>query len=1046
VRIAAAGSDAITLAAADATGQPVVAVESLALRPVSAAQLAAAAVAGRADALFYLDWTPLDAVDAAEATDAPDTSRWAILGPDPEGLGAAAGLGSHPDLAALAEAAEAAEAVPELLLVLLTPPAPGAGTDTVRFDPAFAGLVHDSTARQLDLVQSWLGDERWSGSRLAVITRGAVATRPGEDTADLVHSGIWGLVRTAQSENPDRFVLIDLDPEPDSTSPATTNQTAANTTVSAPSLPTAAIAALLAAAEPQAALRDGVLLVPRLAHAASDRLLIPPRTPAWRLDTVGAGTLENLALLPFPQAAAPLEPGQVRIAVRAAGLNFKDVLGALGMYPGEVFLGNEGAGVVIETGPETPGFAVGDRVAGMIPGGFGPIAVADRRMLTPIPDGWSFAQAAAVPVAYTTAYYGLRDLGLLEPGQRVLIHAAAGGVGMAAVRLARHFGAEVFVTASPGKWDAVRALGIPEERISSSRDLDFERRVLEATDGAGVDVVLDSLAREFVDASLRLLPRGGRFVEMGRIDVRDPEKVAADHPGVIYRAFDLVEAGPKRIGAILAEVVGLLERGVFEPHPIRVWDVRRAPEAFRFMSQARQVGKLVLTMPAPVDPEGTALITGGTGTLGGLLARHLVAGHGVRNLVLASRGGDQSPGVASLLRELTELGARVTVEACDAADRTALAGVLAAIPAEHPLTAVVHAAAVLDDGVLSALDHDRLWRVLRPKVDAAVNLHDLTLGHDLAMFALFSSASGVFGTPGQANYAAANTFLDALAARRRAHGLPATSLAWGYWARTSALTGHLDAGDVSRMNRGGALPLSSDQGLALFDTATGLDRALQVPIRLDLAGLRAAAGSGPVPPLYRALVRTVARRAADSGAAEAAAFAGRLARLPEGERFPAVLDLVRRHVATVLGHARPQAVDADRGFVELGFDSLTAVELRNRLNAACGLRLPATAVFDYPTTAALADYLLAELAPGGGGGDTTTVAIGEDELRRAVSAIPLATLREAGMLDQLLSLAGFGPAEQPADPGADGGAAALDSIAGMDADELIELALGRQDG
>ncbi|OLE20067.1 MAG: hypothetical protein AUG49_26135 [Catenulispora sp. 13_1_20CM_3_70_7] len=625
---------------------------------------------------------------------------------------------------------------------------------------------------------------------------------------------------------------------------------------------------------------------------------------------------------------------------------------------------------------------------------------------------------------------------------------------MAAVQLARHFGAEVYATASPGKWDALRALGIPDERIFSSRDLDFERRILETSGGAGVDVVLDSLAREFVDASLRLLPRGGRFIEMGRTDVREPEKVAADHPGVTYQAFDLAEAGPERIGVILAEVVGLMERGVLRSHPVRAWDVRRAPEAFRFMSQARHVGKLVLTMPARPNPDGTALITGGTGTLGGLLAKHLVTGHGIRNLILASRAGDQAPGAAQLSEELTELGARVTIAACDAADRAALAEVLAAIPAEHPLTAVVHAAGVLDDGVLPALNRDRLSHVLRPKVDAAINLHDLTAGNDLAMFVLFSSASGTFGTPGQANYAAANTFLDALAAHRRAQGLPATALAWGYWAQTSALTGHLDADDLSRMTRGGALPLSSDQGLALFDTATGLDQALQVPIRLDLAGLRAAAGSGPVPPLYRALVRTVTRRAADAVAGDAAAFADRLARLPDTERFPTALDLVRRHVATVLGYASAHAVDPDRGFVELGFDSLTAVELRNRLNAASGLRLPATLVFDYPTTAALAGHLLAELAPGVDAdnaadmnADLAADGINEAELRRAMAAIPLARLREAGMLDPLLRLAGIGraPADTDTHPDPDAETAALDSIAGMDADELIELALGSQD-
>ncbi|MBB4909452.1 type I polyketide synthase [Actinophytocola algeriensis] len=360
----------------------------------------------------------------------------------------------------------------------------------------------------------------------------------------------------------------------------------------------------------------------------------------------------------------------------------------------------------------------------------------------------------------------------------------------------------------------------------------------------------------------------------------------------------------------------------------------------------------IASAPGAVDPSGTVLITGGTGGLGRLLARHLVVAHGVRKLVLASRRGT----APELAEELTDLGATVTVAACDVADRDALTALLAGIP---DLTGVVHAAGVLDDGVLDTLTPDRIATVLRAKVDAAVNLHELT--SDLSLFALFSSAAGVFGSAGQANYAAANAVLDALAQQRRAAGLPAVSLAWGMW--DSGMRDQLDATDLARLSRAGFGTLSTEDGLGLFDAAIAADRALTVPVKLDLAGLRKSGTD--VPPLLRGLVRAPARRAA-AAAGGGDGLAGRLARLGEPEQRALLLDLVREHVAAVLGHSSPDAVTGAQAFKELGFDSLTAVELRNRLNTATGLRLPATLVFDYPSPLAVVDHLRAELAPAGG--------------------------------------------------------------------------------
>ncbi|MFC9249523.1 SDR family NAD(P)-dependent oxidoreductase [Streptomyces sp. NPDC057136] len=933
VRVSPAGADGVRLAIADGTGAPVASVESLVLRTISADQVNAEAA--RHESLFRLDWAALPAAAREGGAD----QGWALLTDDRwrvEVAGSAAGVAAaYPDLDALAEAAASGAALPDAVLVACGP-VPGSS-------------AHDATVRALDLVQRWLAEERFASSRLVLVTRGAVAVEATEDVSDLAHAAVWGLVRSAQSENPDRVVLIDAD------GPAEADGDG-ESLLRVP-------AAALACGEPQLAVRGERLLVARLARVATDAVLAPPAgAPAWRLDAAEKGTFENLRLVPAPEATAPLRAGEVRLSVRAAGLNFRDVLNVLDMYPGDAgLLGFEGAGVVIEVGEGVTDLAPGDRVLGMLStAGFGPTAIADRRLLARMPRGWTFAEAAAAPVVFLTAYYALVDLAGLKSGESVLVHAAAGGVGSAAVQLAGHLGAEVYGTASQGKWHRLRELGLDEAHIASSRTLDFEAGFLAATSGRGVDVVLDSLAREFVDASLRLLPHGGRFVEMGKTDIRDADEVAAAHPGVAYQAFDVTDAGPDRIQEILTELLGLFESGALRPLPVTAWDVRRAPEAFRYLGQAKNIGKVVLTVPRSWGADGTVLVSGATGALGALVARHLVAEHGVRQLLLTGRRGMDAPGMAELRAELTGLGAEVTVAACDVADREALAALLASVPVAHPLTGVVHTAGVIDDGVIDALTPGRLATVFRPKVDAALHLHELTAGLDLSAFVLFSSAAGTLGNPGQGNYSAANAFLDALAHQRRRAGLPAASLAWGPWAEAEGMSGGLSDADLGRMAREGFAPLSAEDGLALFDTAQSVDEALTLPMHLDTAVL--APHADELPPILRGLVRAPRRRAAESGAATADSLTERLAALPESERDATLLDLVREQVAVVLGHAGADAVEADRSFKEIGFDSLTAVELRNRMNAVTGLRLPATLVFDYPTPAALMAYIRHELA------------------------------------------------------------------------------------
>ncbi|MEU4213657.1 type I polyketide synthase, partial [Streptomyces sp. NPDC026206] len=356
----------------------------------------------------------------------------------------------------------------------------------------------------------------------------------------------------------------------------------------------------------------------------------------------------------------------------------------------------------------------------------------------------------------------------------------------------------------------------------------------------------------------------------------------------------------------------------------------------------------------PLDPEGTVLVTGGTGGLGALFARHLAERHGAKRLLLVSRRGAAAEGVDKLVAELEALGAQARVAACDVSDRAALADLLGSL--EHPLTAVVHSAGVLDDGVVESLTAERVARVMRPKVDAAWHLHELTAGMELSAFVLFSSVAALMGSPGQANYAAANATLDALAATRRAAGLPATSLAWGLWAEAGGMAAELDETDLARLEQMGVGALSAELGLELFDQALGLDAALLVPVRLEQAALRAQARTGRLPALLRELAPVPARRAGAGGS-----LAQRLAGVAEADREKTVLELVQTQAAAVLGHASAAAVGADRAFKELGFDSLSAVELRNGLTQATGVRLPATLIFDHPTPVAVARLILTEV-------------------------------------------------------------------------------------
>ena len=498
-------------------------------------------------------------------------------------------------------------------------------------------------------------------------------------------------------------------------------------------------------------------------------------------------------------------------------------------------------------------------------------------------------------------------------------------------------------------------------------------RVIGLFDGIGPAVVADQ-------GLVARMPAGWSWTEaVGALSAALTDEAGDVRSGdAADRTAGLLDAD--RVHRMLTGLPARFEDGTPRPAPATIWDIRRASEALHDPGPDSPI----FTFPRPLDPDGTALVTGGTGALGRVTARHLVAHHGVRRLLLVSRRGPDAPGAAELTAELTELGAEVTIAACDASDRTELAGLLDSVPDRHPLTAVIHTAAVVQDATIQTATPEQYEAVLRAKAAAAWHLHDLTRDLDLSALVLFSSVTGLVGGAGQGSYAAGNAFLDALAHHRRAQGLPATSLAWGFWDQATGMSGQFTEADRARNTRAGDLGLSAEQALTLLDAAIDTGEPLLVPVRLDLAGMRRRAGSGDTPAIFRHLVRGTAPRVSE---ASGPALAQTLASLSDADRQRTLVDLVRGQAAAVAGHETAKSIPATQNFRELGFDSLTAVELRNRLATATGLRLPATLIFDHPTPTAVAELLGDRLSPAGATPPTSVLAE-LDKLEAAVATIP----------------------------------------------------------
>ncbi|GHD52872.1 polyketide synthase [Thalassobaculum fulvum] len=724
--------------------------------------------------------------------------------------------------------------------------------------------------------------------RLAVVALGAVTVPDDPTPPSVAHGALAGLVATVAREHPELDpVLIDAEPT--------------------------GVPEALRCGGPVLAVRGGRVFVrsvePRAAAGSG---------AVFALDRPDSGQLAELALRPaaMPQPGS----GQVRIAVTAAGLNFRDVMNALGTYPGDGGrLGGECAGIVDALGEGVDGLAIGDRVMAVAPGCHASHAVGEAPLVLPVPAGWSDEQAATMPTVFLTAAWALRRDGALGAGQRVLVHAGTGGLGLAAIQVARAAGAEVLATAgSDEKREYLRGLGIA--CVSDSRSRAFVDDVMAHTGGAGVDIVLNSLSGELIAGGFEVLKPGGRYLEAGKAGIWSEEQARAARPDVAYRPVALdaeIVRDPAAVGAFWHVLMAEFAAGTLQPLPVTPFAMADAEGAYRFMQQARHIGRIALTRRF-LRGDAAYLVTGGTGGVGPAVARWLLM-RGAGQVVLTARS-EPEPAVLDPLRRLGDVRF-VSADLSDGAQVDALVTDL-----DRPLAGVFHAAGALDDGVLEQMTEDRFRAVMAAKLDGALALDRATRGQPLDHFVLFSSAAGVLGSAGQANYAAANAGLDALAHRRRAEGLPALCIDWGAWHGAGMAAGR--AGPA----------LEPEQALAALEAllADGTAQAVVLPEPLSVADAEPESPSAP-------------------------ALRERLATTPEAERPAMLREAVREQVAGIL--SLPAAgIDARRALNEYGLDSLMAVELRNALAGLCGERLPASLIFDYPTVQALAGFLLERMA------------------------------------------------------------------------------------
>lgn len=786
---------------------------------------------------------------------------------------------------------------------------------------------------------------------LWIVTRGAEPVESSSFKTTLAQSPISALGSTIALEHPDlRCVRIDLDPE---------------STLEDARLLFAEIQTRKE--ESWVAFRHGHRYVARLNRVSSGSAPVAAEpmgtAPAYRLQTTNPGVLDGLTLQPIERSAT--KGGEVEIEILATGLIFRDVLMALGQYPGKAeFFGNECVGRIAALGTGVSDLQLGQRVLVMGPGAFASHITCPVDFVMPVPDCLSDEQAATIPSAFLTAHYALNHLAKIKPGESVLIHAAAGGVGLAAVQLAQRAGAEIFATAgSEQKRAYLKSLGVPH--VMDSRSLNFASEIMRLTGGKGVDIVLNSLAGEFIEKSFAVTALGGRFLEIGMTGIWEQNRVLQLNRNIAYFPINLAatfQENPQLIRGLLRELLEDFAQNRLQPLPVKTFSAEQATQAFRYMAQAKHIGKIAIThqhagknAPRQFDANSSYLITGGLSGLGLLVAQWMVK-HGARHLVLIGRS-EPSQEAMQAMNGMVESGAQVVIARGDVANRNHLHDVFARFDHElPPLRGVIHAAGALDDGVLLHQNRERFQTVFAPKVAGSWHLHTLTRNLPLDFFVMFSSAVSLLGSAGQGNHVAACAFQDALAYYRRSMSLPALSIDWGPWAEVGAAT----RGTIGkRLQWKGVQPMSPDQGLGMLKNLLFGNRARVASLTADwrqyseslpreftsafLADLVEKRKTAPVP----ANVKTEPHKSVLEDLNQA----------PAGKRKQLLIEYVRGRAMKVLGLEPTQPLDLKQPLSDLGLDSLMAVELRSLFGTELGHSLPSTLVFDYPTVAAIADYL-----------------------------------------------------------------------------------------
>jgi NADPH:quinone reductase-like Zn-dependent oxidoreductase/aryl carrier-like protein len=811
----------------------------------------------------------------------------------------------------------------------------------------------------VQLVQAWDRAGTGLSAPLFLVTRGAQSLGDRPELPEVAQSPAIGLGRVIAGEYPRlRCKLVDLDPRVEES-----GWTALFDEIQA------------ADDEDEVAWRGSERYVHRYLPAPGLPEVGTFRSGGpYRLALRQAGTLDGLVLQTLGRR--PPGPGEVEIEVEAAGLNFSDVMKALGLYPGlpegPVSLGAECSGRVTAVGAGVTGLDVGAEVLAVAGFAMGSHVLARAELVVPKPSRLSFDEAAALPIAMLTAAYALETLGGLGAGESVLIHSGSGGVGLAAIQIARRAGAEIIATAgTPEKRAYLRRLGI--ETVLDSRSLAFADEIRQRTGGRGVDVILNSLPGAAIARGLAALADHGRFLEIGKRDIYENTRLGLlpFRNNLSFFAIDLdrvIRQRPAVLGSLLREIVRRLEDGELDPLPHRVWPITESVDAFRFMQQGKHIGKVVLSLrdqtvaavPSEDEPvafrgDASYLITGGLGGFGLAVARWM-AGRGAGHLVLLARRGLDTPGAREAVAELEALGTRVMVAAGDVARAQDLERVLAEVDrALPPLRGVVHAAMVLEDALLTNLDEDRIDRVLAPKVSGTWNLHVQTIGRPLDFFVMFSSVASVLGHPGQGNYAAANAFLDAMAWHRRAQGLAALTVNWGYLGEVGYLARRGEIGE--RLERQGILPISVAEALAALEKAMQREHIEVSAVRLEWSRWRGMGVTGRISPRLAHLCRR-AEAGQGQGPALPQGLTGRDAvrAAAPGERRGLLEALLVQKVARVLATAT-ERLDVDRPLLQLGLDSLMAVELRNWIEGELQVNLPVVELMRSPSLSRLAELL-----------------------------------------------------------------------------------------